>query len=118
MFTELVSHFMSAARALETGAKDSGYTSNGLRKLDFTIGGKVFTAIEQNPSKHSVPAMLARQGHQIVQVKDDETGHLLGNVDLTDKRWNSYETVPEPIDIVEIEKALAAPAATAVPAGR
>lgn len=105
-----VTAFVNAARALASGAKDSGYTGNGLRKLDFFVreGGKprIFTAIEQNPNKLSVPGKLAREGHKIVQIRDDEAQVLLGNVDVAENRFNSYENVPSPVDISEIEASL------------
>lgn len=107
----LLMHFVNAAAALANGLKDTGFTSNGLRKLDFKAAdesGKAhtFTAIEQNPNKLSVPAKLAREGHKIVQIRDDDAGVLLGNVDVDEKRFNSYEAIPTLLDISEIEKAL------------
>lgn len=103
----LVRSFVTAAAALQTGLKDSGYTGNGLRKLDFKVGNDTFTAIEQNPEKSSVPAMLARQGHDIVQIKSADTQELLGNVDLTEMRFNVYNnTAPAPVDIKDLENAL------------
>lgn len=102
----LIKAFTLAARALSTGAKDSGYTSNGLRKLDFKIGNKIFTAVEQNPNKLSLPAQLKRSGHDIIQIRDDSTNTLLGNVDVTENRFNSYDATPNPVEIDEIVKAL------------
>lgn len=106
----LIAAFTNAARALASGAKDSGYTGNGLRKLDFFVreGGRqtIFTAIEQNPNKLSVPGKLAREGHKIVQIRDDQKQALLGNVDVNENRWNSYENIPNPVDISEIEESL------------
>lgn len=111
----LATMFLNAARALATGAKDTGYTSNGLRKLDFKLieGGKpkVFTAIQQNPDKLSTPAKLAREGHQIIQIRDNEEARLVGNVDVTENRFNSYENIPNPVDISEVEQALGSHAA-------
>ena len=110
--TPLVNHFMSAAHALESGLRDSGYTSNGLRKLDFSIEGKVYTAITQNPNKLSVPAQLAKAGHQVVQIRDDGAGKLLGFCDLTTKHWTDETGAPQNIvDIRDIEAAVSEPTA-------
>jgi|SRR5208337_366156 len=116
MFTErMIDCFQTAARALSLGLKDSGYTGNGLRKLDFVVEGKTYTAIQQNPDKHSVPAQLAKQGHEVFQIKDDAAGVLLGNVDLTTEKWNDYGPTPKAIPIEEITKVVES---AAVPAGR
>ena len=46
-------------------------TSSGrLRILNFTMQGRQFVAIEQNPDKPSRWGQLARSGHQVVQFKD------------------------------------------------
>jgi hypothetical protein len=42
----------------------------GLRAVDFAMGGRQYAAIEQNPSKPSRWGQLARSGHQVVQFKD------------------------------------------------
>lgn len=106
--SSLVNSFALAARALVSGQASSGLTSNGLKKLDFKVGDQVYTAMEQNLDKLSTPGALARKGHQIVQIKDDQTNILLGNVDLTEGSFNSYEATPTPIDINDIRKAVEA----------
>lgn len=45
-------------------------SSQRLRMLNFTMGGRQFAAIEQNPTKPSPWGQLARSGHQVVQFKD------------------------------------------------
>ena len=42
-----------------------------LRTLSFAIDGHPYQAIEQNPEKPSRWGQLARDGHQVVQFKDD-----------------------------------------------
>ena len=42
-----------------------------LRSVTFEIGGHAYTAIEQNPEKPSRWGELARNGHKVVQFKDD-----------------------------------------------
>ena len=107
MFEEFAHQFAAAATALMNGAKLSGYTSNGLKKLDFVVNGKSFTALEQNADKVSVPGKLAREGRWIVQIKDNDSMALIGNIDVAEKRFNVYGTsAPAPIDIGEIEKAV------------
>lgn len=41
-----------------------------LRAVAFSVDGRKFLAIEQNPEKASYWAKLARQGHRVVQFKD------------------------------------------------
>jgi hypothetical protein len=43
-----------------------------LRTATFTVGGREYQAIEQNPEKPSGWGQLARSGHQVVQFKDAE----------------------------------------------
>lgn len=44
-----------------------------LRTLPFTMDGREYEAIEQNPEKPSRWGELAREGHQVVQFKDAES---------------------------------------------
>lgn len=110
---QLVTAFTNAAVALANGRADTGYTGNGLKKLDFFVKvpsednprktlKKVFTAIEQNKDKLSTPAQMAKNGHLIIQIRDVERGILLGNVDVGEKRFNSYESVPTAMDIDDV----------------
>ncbi len=48
-----------------------------LKMVRFTIDGREYTAIEQNPEKPSEWGQLARQGHQVVQFKDVETNRFV-----------------------------------------
>jgi hypothetical protein len=96
--------FVSAATALANNMKNSGFTGNGVKKLDFKAGGRLFTALEQNMDKASVPGKLAREGRKIVQIRDGEDQVLAGFVDVDDKSFNAYSPAPNPIDISEIEK--------------
>jgi hypothetical protein len=48
-----------------------------LKTATFTMGGREYTAIEQNPDKPSRWGQLARAGHQVVQFKDDETNKFV-----------------------------------------
>jgi len=41
-----------------------------LRTVRFTMGGKEYQAIEQNPEKPSRWGLLAREGHRVVQFRD------------------------------------------------
>jgi hypothetical protein len=45
-------------------------SSQRLRIVTFTAGGRQYAAIEQNPDKPSRWGQLARGGHQVVQFKD------------------------------------------------
>lgn len=44
--------------------------SGRLRMVEFTLNGRVFEAIEQNPAKPSRWGKLAREKHQVVQFRD------------------------------------------------
>jgi hypothetical protein len=52
-----------ASRVMRTGAQR-------LRTVRFLMGGKEYQAIEQNPEKPSRWGKLAREGRQVVQVRD------------------------------------------------
>ena len=43
----------------------------------FTMDGRQYQAIEQNPEKPSRWGQLARKGHQVVQFKDAETNRFV-----------------------------------------
>ncbi len=45
-----------------------------LRMVEFTLDGKTFEAIEQNPEKPSRWGKLARDGHRVVQFRSVEAG--------------------------------------------
>ena len=49
----------------------------GLRTVAFTMGGREYCAIEQNPGKPSRWGELARSGHQVVQFKDVQTNRFV-----------------------------------------
>jgi hypothetical protein len=44
--------------------------SGRLRMVEFKVNGRVFEAIEQNPTKPSRWGKLAREKHQVVQFRD------------------------------------------------
>ena len=48
-----------------------------LRRLTFAMNGREYEAIEQNPEKPSRWGQLAREGHQVVQFKDNATGKFV-----------------------------------------
>ncbi len=52
-------------------------SKRGLRTVTFTMGGRGYAAIEQNPEKPSRWGQLARGGHQVVQFKDVETNKFV-----------------------------------------
>src|SRR5512146_1654905 len=52
-------------------------SSQHLKTVTFTIGGREYTAIEQNPEKPSRWGQLARAGHQVVQFKDVQTNRFI-----------------------------------------
>ena len=52
-------------------------SKQGLRTVTFTMGGRQYAAIEQNPEKPSRWGELARSGHQVVQFKDVQTNRFV-----------------------------------------
>jgi len=76
--------FKAIARALFTGITKSGKSLtikrtsiSGLRTAFFRdTGGKPVLAIEQNPNKPSLWGKLAREGHEVVQFR--ENGNYVG----------------------------------------
>lgn len=51
-----------------------------LRTVGFSVDGHEYQAIEQNPEKPSRWGQLARNGHQVVQVKDAERNKFVAVV--------------------------------------
>ena len=45
-------------------------STHGLRNVRFTMNGREYEAIEQNPEKPSRWGKLAKEGHQVVQFRD------------------------------------------------
>ena len=52
-------------------------SKQGLRTVTFTMEGRQYAAIEQNPDKPSRWGELARSGHQVVQFKEVETNRFV-----------------------------------------
>jgi hypothetical protein len=52
-------------------------SKQGLRTVTFTMEGRQYAAIEQNPDKPSRWGELARSGHQVVQFKDVGTNRFV-----------------------------------------
>ena len=48
-----------------------------LKTVSFTMKGREYQAIEQNPNKMSAWDQLARGGHQVVQFKDAQANKLV-----------------------------------------
>ena len=51
-----------------------------LRRVTFVMNGREYEAIEQNPEKPSRWGQLAREGHQVVQFKDNQVGRFVAVV--------------------------------------
>ncbi len=52
-------------------------SSQHLRTVAFSMSGREYQAIEQNPEKPSRWGQLARSGHQVVQFKDMLTNKFI-----------------------------------------
>jgi len=55
-------------------------SSRRLRMVAFTMGGREYAAIEQNPDKPSQWGQLARSGHEVVQFKDVDSNRFVAVV--------------------------------------
>lgn len=80
LLSSIATQMMSGAHvALEGKSLPVRRTSSQhLRMVEFTIEGKQYQAIEQNPEKPSRWGQLARSGHKVVQFKDGETNKFVG----------------------------------------
>ena len=52
-------------------------SSQRLRNVAFTMGGRRYEAIEQNPEKPSRWGKLAQAGHRVVQFRDAESNRYV-----------------------------------------
>ena len=52
-------------------------SKQGLRTVTFSVEGRQYAAIEQNPEKPSRWGELARSGHQVVQFKNVQTNRFV-----------------------------------------
>ena len=52
-------------------------STHRLRRVTFAMNGRDYEAIEQNPEKPSRWGQLAREGHQVVQFKDNQTNRFV-----------------------------------------
>ncbi len=67
-------------------------SKQGLRTVTFTMAGRLYAAIEQNPHKPSRWSQLARSGHQVVQFKDVQTNRFVAvAVDGEAQEYGSVE---------------------------
>lgn len=68
-------------------------SSQRLRRVSFTMGGREYAAIEQNPEKPSKWDKLAREGHQVVQLKDVLTNKFVAvAVDGEAKEYGAHRS--------------------------
>ena len=71
----------SAAVNVEgTSAPVRRTSTQRLKTVGFSIGGREYQAIEQNPGKPSRWGQLARSGRQVVQFKDAEKNRFVAVV--------------------------------------
>jgi hypothetical protein len=80
---------------------------NGLRQLDFKVDGRVIKIIQQNPDTNSAAGMLAKRGHEVVQIKDVEANQLIGFVDATEGTYTRYGTRGEVLETSDLDKLMA-----------
>ncbi len=65
--------------------------SQKLRTVRFEVDGREYQMIEQNPEKPSRWGKFARDGHQVVQVRDVELGKYIAAV--VDGKVREYGTL-------------------------
>jgi len=78
-----VAEQMMSGKSVSVGGHALNVERTGSRKLRtvrFEMGGKEYQAIEQNPEKPSRWGKLAREGHQVVQVRDVGSGKYVAAV--------------------------------------
>ena len=71
---------MMGGTEVKVGRKTLPVRRTSVRRLKtvmFTMDGRVYQAIQQNPDKPSRWGKLARAGHQVVQFKDVETNKFV-----------------------------------------
>ena len=71
---------LMTAEEIEVGGKRLPVrrtSRQGLRTATFTMGGRQYAAVEQNPEKPSRWGQLARSGHLVVQFKDVEANRFV-----------------------------------------
>ena len=71
---------MMAGNAVEVDGKRLPVrrtSRQGLRTVTFSMEGRRYAAIEQNPEKPSEWGKLARSGHEVVQFKDVQTNRFV-----------------------------------------
>jgi alkylated DNA repair dioxygenase AlkB len=79
LLTSVASQMMANSKAIKVDGKSVPVrrtSSQHLKTVTFTIGGRKYTAIEQNPEKPTQWGKLARAGHRVVQFKDVGTNKL------------------------------------------
>ena len=83
LLAEVARQAFEGAENVETpdGSSPVERTSRqGLRRIEFTAGGRKLIGIEQNPATGSRWAKLAREGHRVMQFKDLATNRYFANV--------------------------------------
>jgi hypothetical protein len=78
-----VAQQMMTGRVVSVAAKTVKVERTGsqkLRTVRFEVDGREYQMIEQNPEKPSRWGKLARDGHQVVQVRDVELGKYVAAV--------------------------------------
>jgi len=93
IFHSVAAQMMSGADAIDLNDEHIPVrrtSAQRLRTVAFTIDGHSYTAIEQNPDKPSRWGQLARQGHQVVQFKDNHSNRFIAvSVDGKVKEYGS-----------------------------
>jgi hypothetical protein len=82
LLKSIAAQLMTSA-SVRVGGKSTpvrGTSRQHLRTAAFTVGGREYQAIEQNPEKPSRWGQLARSGHQVVQFKDAENNRFVAVV--------------------------------------
>lgn len=80
LLSSIATQMMSNEAAIEAQGKSVPIrrtSGQHLKTVTFTMNGREYTAIEQNPEKPSRWGRLARAGHQVVQFKDDESNKFV-----------------------------------------
>jgi hypothetical protein len=79
LLSSIASQMMNGSRVEVNGSSLPVRHTNTqkLKTVTFTMDAREYTAIEQSPQKLSRWGQLAREGHRVVQFKDEETGRFV-----------------------------------------
>jgi alkylated DNA repair dioxygenase AlkB len=80
LLSSVASQMTANSKAIKMDGKSVSIrrtSGHHLKRVTFNMGGRKYTALEQNPEKPTQWGKLARAGHQVVQFKDVKTNKFV-----------------------------------------